>query len=457
MRGFVGLGLLGVACTAAGGDPVEAARGGAPATASKPLPLTLGDFALAVVPGALTGSRSLQLEMTARLNESLDASMVVRAKPVCRRGAKLVTDMQPIDLVEIKNMDAYAIGDSPRLRGLLFADVWTADMAGCQIDFQLASRVRTGATALTTICWKDGAVTTGACDPPPAPAGAPSASEPISVAEVGAAPEADNTLAVTVELDIHGDAHEDSFFVKSVCPVDGVALVDLRELRNHQSPFRFLAGESLRRAARMYWPEGFGVAGPLDGCELTVGRWPGRQLEAPIELARACWKGGATTKGACAPTTVPPPPATPIGAKSVKLSSVLIAPRPFADFVLLDLRADVTIVEPVTWDSNLDEVKIKCNGPAGVQEDTTYVGPANRSMERTFDSAGLHSLAPGETSRLGGEGFNMRQMKAVPETCEVTFTASVLEGKPFELARFCMRNAEVKPGACPEEQERKRR
>lgn len=432
-----------------GGDRTAATRDQPPAPAPD-LPLTLGDFALTAVPGALPGRSALQLEMTARLNRPLDATMVVHAKPVCRHGARLVTDVQPIEIVEVKHMDDYAVGERPQLRGELFADVWSDAVVHCQIQLDLTSRVREEALPLATLCWQDGKVAAGACAPPLLPAAAPAAGSPITVEDVTLAAAPEHTLVVTVLAAVHTDTADPELFVKSTCPVDGVALVDTRRLRSRPSPFRYQAGESLLRATRLYWPKGFGVTGPLDGCEILVGRWPDGDLGAPVELARACWKDGAAAKGACGPVAQAPA-ARPIGPGLVKVSNVLVEPRALdgRSGFSLDLRVDLTVAEPVTWDSNLEEVKLRCAAAAGMHEDQIYLGTASRSDERTFDGVGLHSLVPGETSRVGGFAFQSPPLPAAPDTCEIVLDAAVIRGEPFELARFCVTNAAAKPGPCP--------
>jgi hypothetical protein len=46
----------------------------------------------------------------------------------------------------------------------------------------------------------------------------------------------------------------------------------------------------------------------------------------------------------------------------VKVSNVLVEPRALdgRSGFSLDLRVDLTVAEPVTWDSNLEEVKLRC-------------------------------------------------------------------------------------------------
>jgi hypothetical protein len=135
---------------------------------------------------------------------------------------------------------------------------------------------------------------------------------------------------------------------------------------------------------------------------------------------------------------------------AVTVSNIVIRERPYGPGAYyVELRLDLTVVEPVTRESAVSQTRLSCTSGGKMFDADLFVEIANRSSDR--DSFSLHMLAPGETLRVGSNAFIETPLPAPPDRCDLRLTASALRSEvAFEVARFCVTKGEAVAGACSE-------
>jgi hypothetical protein len=305
------------------------------------------------------------------------------------------------------------------------------------------------ALPLGTFCVDEShVVTRGACDPVLAPAPMSGSETAMSVGEL----EIERTssymgtpsLSVKYFLDVHRTGMESaSLVVRASCRIGDKTRVDLGWTGLHSSVSTTVdPGESVVRSNVLFadWrtsdfdPEFCDVA-----FELQVPSPGSPTGMASDTIHEVCWRDAKIAAGPCEPGRPTPPPPAPLGKRSLSISEVVLTTEdygmPGAGHVVVNVRADVTVHEPINPGGMLF-LELQCPAPGGTRLESVALGGHDLSMPR-----------PGESIVLYGSAFAGSPLPKPPASCR-----GHLLGRPdyyggssqVSLGRWCLRGGSTR-------------
>ncbi|MCA9707631.1 MAG: hypothetical protein KDK70_17410, partial [Myxococcales bacterium] len=402
--------------------------------------------------GGLFGGGSGMIEVTAKakLNKALDSSTYVHIKSLCKKDDRLVADVGYLDAHYSKPLERYAAGEEADVRGNLYTQGLDSTLSPCQFEFRLGGISGGISVPLGEACWSGKEVAQGKCEPALAPVAMSGASLPVEVADLrvarGGGLGGAKGLDLTYLLQIN-TAQDQSVRLtfKSACRVGDKAFVDMGQANLMAGPFAYESGETVARAANLYWSSSFEFDESPNDCDLTTSLW---QTKAgtfgeyeELRLADSCWKDDKLADGRCDPAAPASPAAAPLDASSVTVDDVrleLVEPHGVTGKFQLKIQADVTVLKPVGQNDGAT-AKVSCKA-----------GKENRVESAYLFGPELYYLEAGQTARMSANAFGSVALDTKPKSCKVEFfggprfSSSGSDG--VDLGKFCLKKDKVKPG-----------
>ena len=398
----------------------EEARKAAEAEAA--LPIVLSDIALA---SRGYGGGSLDLTATGKLNKKIDSGTFVRAKVVCKDGDRFVADVAWLSGDSVKPLQDHAVGESATFKGWAFSQGVKTPMSPCQVDFKLSGGgSSTLAIDLRTACYDGSTTKVGPCEPPVAAAAMSGGSAPLEVHDLvvekhagyGSGGQLESNYVMTINQPQTDQSH---VTLKAACAVADTKFVDMAHHRFDASPFTYESGESVARAATLFYNPAFGFADAPGLCDIDIALWTpvsgsfGDYSKTPLE--RGCFREGKMSEGKCDPGAPEPPAAAPVAADSLRIGTVeMKVVEPYGgtgDRFQLEIHADATVLKTVDQKASV-QAKVTCKIGNTARVETAYPYGVE-----------LYYLEPGETTRLTTTTFSSSPLEEKPRSCEAEFVA----------------------------------
>ena len=310
--------------------PPEAAEGGAPSEK----PLLISEIEVEPLADTLGSKGAMKLKAKAKLNEAVDKSTYVHAKAICRKGEHHLADTGYVNANYQKPLQQYAVGEVADIEGTLFTQgVVDAELAPCQFDFRLAGAGGGVSIPLRTACFDGTSSKLGPCDPPIVAAALSGKGKELEVASVTVKPQtgfgSKGGIEASYIIKVSKPAEDNTKLTfKAACAVADKTFVDLGQANLMAGPFKYESGESVARAATLFWNPVFGFADPPGVCDVTVAAWRPKkgafgQYEQDV-LHRSCYRDAKVEDGKCNPSAPAPSPPAAVDAESLTIDNVLL-------------------------------------------------------------------------------------------------------------------------------------
>ncbi len=411
------------------------------------LPIALSDIALTA---RGYGNGSLDITATGKLNKPIDSGTFVRAKVVCKDGDRFFADVAWMGGDGVKQLQDHAVGESATFRGWAFSQGVKTPMSPCQIDFKLSGgSSSTLAVDLRTACYDGTTTKLGPCEPPVAAAAMSAEGAPLEVQDLvvekysgyGASGQLSTSYVMTIKKPQTDQSH---VTLKAACAVGTAKFVDMAHHRFDASPFTYESGESVARAATLFYNPAFGFADAPGLCDIDIALWTpvagsyGDYTKTSLE--RACFREGRMSAGKCDPAAAEPPPAAPVAVDSLRIDTVeMKVVEPYGgtgDRFQLELHADATVLKTVDQRASV-QAKVTCKIGNTARVETAYPYGVE-----------LYYLEPGETTRLTTTTFSSSPLEAKPRSCEAEFVAgeryAPSGAASVALGKWCAKKDKVK-------------
>ncbi|MEX1362575.1 MAG: hypothetical protein AB1Z98_05575 [Nannocystaceae bacterium] len=428
----------------------EAAKKAAEEEAAKSRPVALSEMAVKTMGGMFGGTGMLEVTAKATINQTLGSSTYVHIKSRCKQDDLLIADVGYLNADYTKPLEQYAVGEVADVKGNVYTQGLKSALSPCQFELRVGGLGGGLSIPVGEACWDGSKVTEGPCDPALVPIAMSGATVPMEVhrldVERGGGIGGSKGLDLQYLLKIR-EPQDNSVRItfKTACRVDGKTFADLGQANLSAGPFAYEAGETVARAANLYWSNAFELTESPNDCDITTSLWKTKagtygEYEE-LRLQDSCFKDDKLRPGRCDPSVPPPPAAAALVAESVTVDEVrieLAEPYGASGKFQLKVQADVTLAQPVT---NNDGVTAKVSCKAGAE---------NRVESAYLFGTELHYLLPGETTRMTGNAFGSHPLETKPKSCKVEFfggprfSPSGAEG--VDLGKFCLKKDKVNKG-----------
>lgn len=418
---------------------------------AKSRPVNLSNIQVKTMGGMFGGSGMLELSAKAKLNQVLGNSTYVHIKSLCKKDDRLVADVGYLNAHYSKPLEQYAVGEEADVTGTLYTQGLKSSLSPCQFEFRVGG-IGGGLSAnVGQACWDGSAVTDGACDPVLAPVAMSGASTPVEVHQLdvtrGGGMGGTKGIDLGYLLQINEVQSNDvRLTFKSTCRVNGKAFADLGQGTLMAGPFNYESGETVARAASLYWNAAYELADAPNDCDITTSLWKTKagtfgEYEE-LRIKDSCFKDDKLSEGRCNPAAPAVPAPAPLVADSVVVDDVrleLAEPYGAAGKFQLKIQADLTMAKTVTQNDGVT-AKVSCKA-----------GKENRVESAYLFGTELYYLEPGETARMTANAFSSPALDVKPKSCKVEFfggprfSPSGADG--VDLGVFCLKKDKVSKGA----------
>jgi hypothetical protein len=418
---------------------------------AKSRPVNLSNIAVKTTGGMFGGSGTLEISAKAKLNQALGNSTYVHIKSLCKKDDRLVADVGYLNAHYSKPLEQYAVGEEADVTGMLYTQGLKASLSPCQLEFRVGGIGGGISVNVGQACWNGTAVTDGACDPLLAPVAMSGASTPVEVVQLdvtrGGGMGGTKGIDLVYLLQINEVQSNDvRLTFKSTCRVNGKAFTDLGTGNLSAGPFNYESGETVARAASLYWNAAYEFTDAPNDCDITTSLWKTKagtfgEYEE-LRVKDSCFKEDKLSDGRCNPAAPPVPAPAPLVADSVTVDDVrLVLEEPYGapGKFQLKIQADLTIAKTVTQSDGVT-AKVSCKA-----------GKENRVESAYLFGTELYYLEPGETARMTANAFGSPALDAKPKSCKVEFfggprfSPSGADG--VDLGAFCLKKDKVSKGA----------
>jgi len=437
-------------------EEAEAARKAAEEAAkkaedeAKARPVNLSNIAVKAQGGMFGGgSGMLELTAKAKLNEVLGNSTYIHVKSLCKKDDLLVSDVGYLNSHYSKTLDKYAAGEEADVTGTIYTQGLKASLSPCQFEFRVGGIGGGISVNVGQACWSGTAVTDGACDPALAPVAMSGATTPVEVFQLdvvrGGGFGGTKGIDLNYLLRINEVQNNDvRLTYKTTCRVNGKAFTDLGQGNLMAGPFNYESGETVARAASLYWNSAYGFTDAPNDCDVITSLWKTKagtfgEYEE-LRIKESCFKADTLSDGRCTPAA-PAPAAAPLVADSVTVDEVVLAldePYGMPGKFQLRIQADLTMAKPVTQNDGVT-AKVSCKA-----------GKENRVESAYLFGTELYYLEPTETTRMTANAFTSPALDAKPKSCKVEFFGGPRfspTGDGASLGAFCLKKDKVTKGA----------
>jgi hypothetical protein len=436
-------------------EEAEAARKAAEEAAkkaeeeAKSRPITLSNIQVKTSGGMFGGSGMLELSAKAKLNQALGNSTYVHIKSLCKKDDRLVADVGYLNADYSKQLEQYAVGEEANITGSIYTQGLKSSLSPCQFEFRVGGMGGGLSVNVGQACWSGSAVTDGPCDPALVPVAMSGATTPIEVAQLdvtrGGLGSKGLDLVYLMQIN-ETQSNDVRLTFKTACRVGGKSFTDLGQNNLTAGPFTYESGETVARAANLYWNSVYELTESPNDCDITTSLWKTKagtfgEYEE-LRIKDSCFKEDKLSDGRCNPAAPPVPAPAPLGAESVTVDEVkleLAEPYGATGKFQLKIQADVTMVKTVTQSDGVT-AKVSCKA-----------GKENRVESAYLFGTELYYLEPGETARMTSSAFGSPPLDVKPKSCKVEFfggprfSPSGTDG--VDLGAFCLKKDKVTKGA----------
>ena len=405
--------------------------------------------------GSMFGGGSGMLEITAKakLNQALGNSTYIHVKSLCKKDDLLVSDVGYLNAHYSKPLEQYAVGEEADVTGSIYTQGLKSALSPCQLEFRVGGIGGGISVSVGQACWSGTAVTDGACDPALAPVAMSGASKPVEVFQLDVVRGGGGGFGGTKGIDVNYllrinevQTNDTRLTYKTTCRVGGKAFADLGQGNLMAGPFNYESGETVARAASLYWNSAYGFTDAPNDCDIVTSLWknkPGTFGEyEELRIKESCFKEDKLADGRCNPAAPAVPAPAALVADSATMDEVqleLTEPYGMTGKFQLRVQADLTIAKTVTQSDGVT-AKVSCKA-----------GKENRVESAYLFGTELYYLEPGETTRLTATAFGSPALDAKPKTCKVEFFGgprfSPTGTDGVSLGAFCLKKDKVTKGA----------
>ena len=421
-------------------------------------PMVLADLRINSTGGMFgPSSGMIEIKADAKIKEQIGSNTYVHVKAFCEDDGHVFTDIGYLNADYSKPLENYSVGEEAEVRGNLFGQGYDHQVKPCSLHFKLAGMGGGGlAVDLGEGCWDGTKAKIGACDKPVVAVAASGATKSVELLDVIPQPSSYGSRGLNLNYQLlfhkkHDPADRLTF--KATCHDGGTGtggagtkgFVDVGQAYVMTGPFKVEAGEAISRSASLFWNNAFPFASPPKLCDLTVARWaskPGSYGTYDEEvLYEGCLRDVKVDKGRCDGSVVTrksPVPMTETNATLDEVSLSLVEPYGATGRFQLDIKADVTLKETLSYDQGVN-AQVTCKVGSEKRVETAYL----YGME-------LYYLLPGETTRMTSSAFSSHTMDK-PKWCQVSFTGGAryaAGGAAIDMGKYCLKRDKVKKGKC---------
>lgn len=417
---------------------------------AKSRPVQLSNLAVNPSGGLFGGSGMLEVTAKAKLNQALGNSTYVHIKSLCKKDDRLVADVGYLNANYAKPLEQYAVGEEADVKGTLYSQGLESTLSPCQFEFRVGGIGGGLSVPVGTACWTGSKVEDGACDPELVPVAMSGAGKPVEVLDLqverggGFGGSKGINLEYLLQINEPQDNNVRLTF-KSACRVGGKSFADIGQANLMAGPFQYESGETVARAANLYWSSAFELTEAPNDCDITTSLWKTKagtfgEYEE-IRIGDACFKDGKLATSRCDPAAPPVPAPSPLAAESVTVDEVkleLAEPYGATGKFQLKIQADVTVAKPVLQNDGVT-AKVSCR-----------TGKENRVESAYLFGPELYYLDPGQTGRMTANAFGSMALDVKPKSCKVEFfggprfSPSGADG--VDLGEFCLKRDKVSAG-----------
>ena len=397
--------------------------------------------------GPATGM--IEIKADAEIKEQIGSNTYVHVKAFCEDDGHVFTDIGYLNADYSKPLENYSVGEEAEVRGNLFGQGFDHQMSPCSLKFKLAGMGGGGlAVDLGEGCWDGKEAKIGPCEKPVVAVAASGSGKSVELLDVIPQPSSYGSrgLSLNYQLLFHAK-HEpaDRLTFKATCHDGGKGFVDVGQAYVMTGPFKLEAGEAIARSASLFWNNAFPFASPPKLCDVTVSNWktkPGSYGSYEEEvLYEGCLRDTKVDKGRCDGSVVArkaPVAMTETNATLDEVKLTLVEPYGAAGKFQLDVQADVTLSETLSYDQGVN-AQVTCKVGSEKRVETAYL----YGMD-------LYYLLPGETTRMTSSAFSSHAMDK-PKWCQVAFTGGAryaMGGAAIDMGKYCLKRGKIKKGKC---------